>query len=112
VCEQVADRRGEEAGTRMIRRTSFGAATALIAVVVGPASATAGAEMLVKVRSAGLPAKTCQYCHTQAVPTKETYAPDELNPRGRWLLDDKHARRLKAVDLQKLKAYPGGVEQK
>jgi len=38
---------------------------------------------------AGIPAKDCQYCHTDANPKKETYKPETLNNRGKFLLTDK-----------------------
>ena len=77
---------------------------------VGLAEATP--LMLTDAKKAGMPAKNCQYCHTEAVPKKETFKPEELNDRGKWLFADLQARKLKEPDVAKLKDYPGGKEQK
>jgi hypothetical protein len=74
--------------------------------------AVASPPLVGKAKSAGMPAKNCQYCHTEAVPKKETFKPEALNDRGKWLLDDMKARNLKEPDVTKLKDYPGGKEQK
>ena len=68
--------------------------------------------MVGKAKSAGMPVKNCQYCHTEALPKKETFKPEELNERGKWLHADMKARNLKEADVGKLKDYPGGKEQK
>jgi hypothetical protein len=59
-----------------------------------------------------MPAKNCQYCHMEAMPKKDSFKPEALNDRGRFLMADKDTRKLKAVDIQKLKDFPGGKEQK
>ena len=59
-----------------------------------------------------MPVKNCQYCHTEALPKKETFKPEELNERGKWLQADMKTRNLKEPDMAKLKDYPGGKEQK
>jgi len=88
-------------------------AGALVASVgIGSGMALASAPMVGKAKSAGMPVKNCQYCHTQALPKKETFKPDELNERGKWLLADMKTRNLKEPDIAKLKDYPGGKEQK
>jgi hypothetical protein len=79
---------------------------------VGTGMAIASAPMVGKAKSAGMPVKNCQYCHTEALPKKETFKPDELNERGKWLLADMKTRNLKEPDIAKLKDYPGGKEQK
>ena len=79
---------------------------------VGAGIALASAPMVGKAKSAGMPVKNCQYCHTEALPKKETFKPDELNERGKWLLADMKTRNLKEPDIAKLKDYPGGKEQK
>jgi hypothetical protein len=61
--------------------------------------------MLAAAVKAGIPAKDCQYCHTDAFPKKETYKPETLNDRGKFLLTDKQARNLNAVDVEKLKEF-------
>jgi hypothetical protein len=79
---------------------------------IGSGMALASAPMVGKAKSAGMPVKNCQYCHTEALPKKETFKPDELNERGKWLLADMKTRNLKEPDIAKLKDYPGGKEQK
>lgn len=88
-------------------------AGALVASLgVGTGMALASAPMVGKAKSAGMPAKNCQYCHTEALPKKETFNPEGLNDRGKWLLADMKTRNLKEPDIAKLKDYPGGKEQK
>ena len=48
----------------------------------------------------------------EALPKKETYKPENLNERGKFLLKDMQDRKLKAADMDKLKDFPGGKEQK
>jgi hypothetical protein len=81
-------------------------------LAVGTGIAIASAPMVGKAKSAGMPVKNCQYCHTEALPKKETFKPEELNERGKWLLADMKTRNLKEPDVAKLKDYPGGKEQK
>ena len=75
-------------------------------------SAWATSQMLTDAKKAGMPAKNCQYCHTEAMPKKDSFKPETLNDRGKFLLTDMQTRKLKAVDIQKLKDFPGGKEQK
>ena len=58
--------------TRMI------AGAALLSLVVPAGTAVASAQFLMDAIKAGLPAKNCQYCHTEATPTKEKFKPDAL----------------------------------
>ena len=95
---------------RLVARTIVGTALLSIAVPIGVVSATP--EMLVAAKNAGMPAKNCQYCHTDAMPKKDTFKPEALNERGKFLLTDMQARNLKAPDIGKLKDFPGGKEQK
>jgi len=81
------------------------AAVAGVLAVAGIASATP--QMLSAAKKAGLPANNCQYCHGEALPKKETFKPDTLNDRGKFLLSDMQKRNLKAPDVQKLKDYAG-----
>ena len=87
-------------------------AGALLSLGVAIGSAWGSPDMLAAAKKAGMPAKNCQYCHTQAVPKKETFKPEELNDRGKFLLADMQQRSLKKPDLEKLKDFPGGKEQK
>ena len=61
-------------------------------LAVGTGIAIASAPMVGKAKSAGMPVKNCQYCHTEALPKKETFKPEELNERGKWLLADMKTR--------------------
>ena len=77
---------------------------------VGLAEATP--LMLTDAKKAGMPAKNCQYCHSEAMPKKDTFKPENLNERGKFILKDMQDRKAKSADMEKLKSYPGGVEQK
>lgn len=87
-------------------------ASALLSAVFPIAGAWATPPLFVEAKKAGMPVKNCQYCHTVAMPKKEDFKPDELNDRGKFLLTDMQQRKLKAPDIQKLKDFPGGREQK
>ena len=94
-------------------RVAFRVTVAALVLSVAPVSgAWATPQMLADAKKAGMPAKNCQYCHTQAMPKKETFKPDELNDRGKFLMTDMQTRNLKKADLDKLKDFPGGKEQK
>ena len=94
-------------------RVAFRATVAALVLSVAPVSgAWATSQMLADAKKAGMPAKNCQYCHMQAMPKKESFKPDELNDRGKFLMTDMQTRSLKKVDLDKLKDFPGGKEQK
>jgi hypothetical protein len=89
-------------------RFAMGATAGVLAVVAaatGLASATP--QTVVAAKKAGLPVTNCQYCHTTGAPMKETWKPEELNDRGKFLRDDMKARNLKAPDVEKLKEYKG-----
>jgi len=94
----------------VVTRVVVGAALLSLAVPIGAAWATP--QLLVDTKKAGMPAKSCQYCHTEALPKKDTFKPETLNDRGKFLLTDMQTRKLKAPDLEKLKDFPGGKEQK
>jgi hypothetical protein len=85
---------------------------AVLAFGLAPASAVASPDMLVKVKRGGYPAQNCQYCHVSALPKKDTFKPEDLNDRGKWLLEEKAKQNANAVNLEWLKNYPGGKEQK
>ena len=84
----------------------------VVSLGIGAGVAVASPPLVSKAKSAGMPVKNCQYCHTDALPKKENFKPENLNDRGKWLLDDMKARNLKEPDVTKLKDYPGGKEQK
>jgi hypothetical protein len=87
---------------------SVAAAPLFIAWLAGPAEA--GAPLIAKAKEKGYPAKNCQYCHVSAMPKKEAFKPDDLNERGKWLLAEKDKQKVKEIDVDWLKNYPGGKE--
>jgi hypothetical protein len=94
----------------MNRLALVGAVT--IAVMGTAGLASADPPLVAKAKSAGFPAKNCQYCHVSAMPKKDTFKPDDLNDRGKFLVAQKDAQKAKAVSVDWLKTYPGGKEQK
>src|SRR5215510_2769865 len=87
------------------KRLTVGALAASL-VAVGTNGALASSKTLTDAKKAGLPAKNCQFCHTEAVPKKDTFKADtSLNDRGKFLLTDMQDRKLKAPDVKKLKEY-------
>src|SRR5262245_60456978 len=85
---------------------------AVWSLAVGTESALASAKSLSDAKKAGFPATNCQYCHTEAVPKKDTFKPEALNERGKFLLADQQKRNLKAPDPAALKDFPGGADKK
>ena len=78
----------------------------VVVALAGPGVSLAQPPTLAEAKKAGFPAKNCQYCHTQALPKKETFKPDtSLNDRGKFLLTDMQKRDLKKPDVQVLKEY-------
>jgi len=88
---------------RSVRRLLAPIAVTIAATVIGPGATLASSPILAAAVKAGIPAKDCQYCHTEASPKKETYKPETLNDRGKFLMTDKQQRNLKTVDVEKLK---------
>jgi hypothetical protein len=84
----------------------------VIGVALAAGSAMADPQLVSKAKAKGYPAKNCQYCHVSKAPKKDTFKPDDLNDRGKWLVTEKDAKKAKAVDVDWLKDYPGGKEQK
>ena len=96
----------------MIRTAIVGTIAVGLALAVQAGPAAAHPQLVAKAKSAGMPAKNCQYCHVAAVPKKETFKPEDLNERGKWLMSEKDKRQAKDVMAEWLKDYPGGKEQK
>jgi hypothetical protein len=93
--------------------TALASAVAVIfiwSMVAGPA--VAGPAIFAKAKQSGYPAQNCQYCHVSKMPSKEGFKPDDLNERGKWLAAEKDKQKEKEVDVDWLKSYPGGKEQK
>ncbi len=96
----------------MNRAALAGIAAAGFVFGLAAGSAVANPDMVAKVKQAGYPAQNCQYCHVSAVPKKDTFKPEDLNDRGKWLIAEKAKQNVPAVNLDWLKTYPGGKEQK
>jgi hypothetical protein len=96
----------------MIRTVLTGTLAAGFVLGLASGSAIATPDMVAKVKQAGYPAQNCQYCHVSAVPKKDTYKSEDLNERGKWLVEEKTKQNATAVNLDWLKNYPGGKEQK
>ena len=80
--------------------TRFAALAALLVVcgwLAFSATSTADMEIQKQAKAAGVDAKNCQYCHTVAMPKKENAA-KELNDCGKWLVDQKAAKKADKVD--------------
>lgn len=90
----------------LVTRTIVGAV--LWSLVLPTDSAWATVQMLTDAKTAGMPAKSCQYCHREAMPRNAT----SLNDRGKFLQTDMQTRGLKSPDMKKLDDFPGGKEQK
>jgi hypothetical protein len=70
-------------------------------LVVSPSSATM--NMQKKAKELGFPSENCLYCHGEKMPKKDAVT---YNDRGKWLVDQKNARKAKDVDVAWLKDYP------
>jgi len=95
---------------RVTRVGVIAAAAVFLGGVTSPALATP--PLLAKAKEKGYPAQNCQYCHVSKIPKKDAFTPDDLNDRGKFLLAEKDKQKAKTVDVDALKAYPGGKEQK
>jgi len=93
-----------------ISRTATIAATGFILGLAAPALATPA--LLAKAKEKGYPAQNCQYCHVSKLPKKDAFTPEDLNDRGKFLMAEKDKQKAKAIDVEALKTYPGGKEQK
>jgi len=76
------------------------AITVALVVICGwlgfSATSTASMDIQKQAKAAGVDAK-CQTCHTVAMPKKGSGA-DELNDCGKWLVDQKAAKKADKVD--------------
>ena len=96
---------------KMIRRTGLAIAASYAALVGVQGLATAKGLWVKQTKDLGFPAQNCQYCHTDKMPKKDTFKADDLNDRGKWLMAEKDKRKAE-IDLNWLKDYPGGKDQK
>jgi hypothetical protein len=95
-----------------MRVSLLSSVTAVVVVVTAASPALATPALLSKAKEKGYPAQNCQYCHVSKLPKKDTFTPQDLNERGKWLVSEKDKEKAKAVDVETLKTYPGGKEQK
>src|SRR5262249_39693464 len=94
-------------------RLAVGAlAASWLAVGAGIGGVRAAAKGMPDAKKAAFPATNCKYCHTEAVPKKDTFKPEDLNERGKFLLADQQKRNLKAPDPAALKSFPGDAGKK
>lgn len=93
-------------------RLLLGATAVAAVLIVELGGLAAGKPLFVKkAKELGYPAQNCLYCHTVKLPKKDE-AKKQFNDRGTWLSSEKDRRHEKEVDLNWLKDYPGGAEQK
>lgn len=93
----------------MTRSVVMGGVAASLVLATLVATAPANPPLVSKAKSAGFPAKNCQYCHVATMPKKEAH---DLNERGKFLVAEKEKQKAKEVSVEWLKDYPGGKEQK
>ena len=89
----------------------FGAVALGYLAIVGVETVGAKAAFVKQAKEAGYPAENCLYCHTEKLPKKDQ-AKEQLNDRGKWLMAKMEKDKAKDVDVNWLKDYPGGKEQK
>ena len=87
-------------------RKVLGGSVALVAVAIaGLSSPSARADMAMQKKAKELKiasVQNCQSCHTDKMPKKGAAAVNEM---GKWLVDQKKARKAKEVDVAWLKDY-------
>ena len=91
-----------------MNRTSVMAAVGVAVLWTTASPAHATPQLFSEAKSSGMPVKNCQYCHVSPLPKKETFKPEDLNPRGKWLLGEKDKTKSPNVNAEWLKNYPGG----
>ena len=96
----------------MTRTTWVAAGAVALIASIAPTAASASAALVSKAKAGGYPAQNCQYCHVSKQPKKDTFKPDDLNDRGKWMVAEKDKQKAKQVTVDSLKEYPGGKEQK
>jgi hypothetical protein len=95
----------------LMKRVVGWAVASILAGGIGAGSAVAEPAMIKEAKDAGLPVQNCQYCHTEKVPKKDTFKPEELNERGKWLHAEKEKRKAPKSDAAWLKEYPGAANK-
>ena len=85
---------------KIVLGTMF-ATVAIVGLTSGPASADMA--ILKKAKELKIASvQNCQSCHTDKMPKKGAAACNEM---GKWLVDQKQARKAKEVDVAWLKDY-------
>lgn len=97
---------------RLHRSALLIAASAALVGFPWPATTCATPELFSEAAKQGLPAQNCQYCHVSTMPQKDSYKPEDLNDRGKWLMTAKDKQGAKDVKADWLKEYPAGKGQK
>jgi hypothetical protein len=95
-----------------IRKTGLAIAALYVALAALQGLASAKPLWVKQAKDLGYPAQNCLYCHTEKMPKKDTFKADQLTERGKWLLSEKDKKKAKDVEVEWLKDYPGGKEQK
>jgi hypothetical protein len=70
--------------------------------LTGAGTAWATMPMQKDAKTAGFPAKSCQYCHNEKLPKKGQVS---HSARGQWLVDEKDERKAEEIDVKWLKDY-------
>jgi hypothetical protein len=91
---------------------AIGISAVALAMGVGAQMASGEPAMLKAAKDAGMPATSCRYCHSVAMPKKDGFKPEDLNERGTWLNAEMKKKGAAKPDAAWLKDYPGGPEQK
>jgi hypothetical protein len=91
-----------------MNRTSVMAAVGVAVLWAAASPAHATPQLFSEAKSSGMPVKNCQYCHMSPLPKKETFKPEDLNQRGKWLLGEQTKTKSPNVNAEWLKNYPGG----
>jgi hypothetical protein len=91
----------------MTRTVLVGTVVAGFVLAIPLGIAVADPQMMVKAKQAGFPAQNCQYCHSIAMPKKETFKPEDLSERGKWLVAEKTKRNAQDISVDWLKEYKG-----
>jgi len=89
----------------MTRITLVGTVVAGLMLAIPLANAVADPQLMVKAKQAGFPAQNCQYCHSTAAPKKETFKPEDLNDRGKFLVAEKTKQNATDISVDWLKNY-------
>jgi len=73
-----------------------------VSLALLPGTAQATLEIQKKAKEAGFAATNCQFCHNEKLPKKGAVT---HNDRGKWLVAQKEAKKVKAIDVTWLKDY-------